>query len=139
LGYSFAPSDRGLHSLLDRWSVPELDVLAMKNESAIAPPPIIQIHSAESDPAAFGIFAHGQLQDAMGFDIISIEGWDGSLGIFPCHWEGQPCTLFVWASRPIVFHTGAEGVHYRGLVVLDYDEVAIAHATQCYNNKTQHP
>lgn len=96
----------------------------------------IQVVCADGNqPSVLGVYAHGQLEDGLGFDLVQLPGWNGETGIFHCEWEGLDCTLYVWSREAVSSASGKDYMFYRGLVVLDDDEAAIAFAQGCYTKK----
>ena len=94
-------------------------------------------------------YLHGQLQDDVGYDIFGFLDFirefekdkDGSHyiepgvledGMYPCEFEGKPCTFFYWNSD------GGRYGRHRGLVVYDDDEGASNYAKECFTNKDEH-
>jgi hypothetical protein len=98
----------------------------------------IQILSAEnSEQYVTGIFAHGELKATLGFDMLDIPGWDGTLGIHPCLYKDEACTLWVWHTEMKKFRVGPARRIYRGLVTLDSDKEAKIGAKECYESKKE--
>lgn len=91
-------------------------------------------------------YLHGALQNEVDYDIfgfldfidVPIDKDSGEYyiepnaiedGIYPCEFEGNPCTFFYWKGK---FSTP----NHRGLVVYDNDEDSYKYAKECYEKKT---
>jgi len=85
-------------------------------------------------------YLHGDLQTQAGFDIFSLLKGSVSQdlivndhiilkdGIYPCVYEGRPCTLFYWLD---------ERSKNRGLVVYNDDKLYMRDALECYLSKKE--
>jgi len=85
-------------------------------------------------------YLHGKLEDDAGHDIYLLKNCElpadilttiieqDSLkdGMYPCHFNNKPCTLFYWKCT---FN------RYHGLVVYDDDIESVKYANDCLINK----
>jgi hypothetical protein len=95
----------------------------------------------DSELIACGIYAHSQLENKLGYDIVCplFDHGTGELkdikedGIYDVevihHEQVIPAKLYYWKDN-----THARGIH-RGLVVLPEDEEGVQHAKKRYDQK----
>lgn len=83
-------------------------------------------------------YLHGKLEDDAVHDVYSLKNCDlpiqklttriqqNSLkdGIYPCHFNNKPCTLYYWKCNFNLYH---------GLVVYDDDIESVSYAEKCFN------
>lgn len=78
-------------------------------------------------------YLHGKLEEDCKYDCYDLADCPSLnketlvKGMYPCHYKGNPCTLFYWKRR----HNDAIN---GGLVVYNDDTEAFEYAKKCYDN-----